>query len=212
MELAAVAHPLLDRVGPDDTDALAAVLEAGLGVGAAALLVGLARPAVGLAHDVAGALLAGDALHVGEPLVEAHQGDEHRGRGQDADDELEGPEALDGVRDGAVEGEHADHLEDAGQQQVGAQDRGVDDRPDEEAGDPGQRRGRDRLQPAQPDVDDVAQHRKYGEHVQEWHALEQGEELLRPGQDEDDQRGDTGNREQALRPYHRGQSGYAVAW
>ena len=64
--------------------------------------------------------------------------------------------------------------------------------------DPEQRVGRDRQEPAQPDVDDVADDREHREQVQERHALEQRKKLLRPGQDEDDQCADAREREHGL--------------
>jgi peptidoglycan/xylan/chitin deacetylase (PgdA/CDA1 family) len=54
-----------------------------------------------------------------------------------------------------------------------------------------------RLQPAQPDVDHPAEQREGREQVQERHALQHRPELLRPREDEDDQRSDAGDREHA---------------
>ena len=51
VELAAIAHAVIDAVRAEQADVLAAVLEAGLGVGARALLVRLAGAAIGTAED-----------------------------------------------------------------------------------------------------------------------------------------------------------------
>src|SRR5581483_871140 len=51
-------------------------------------------------------------------------------------------------------------------------------------------------QPAQAHIDDPADHRKHGEQMEKWHALQERERLLGPRQDEDEQRTDAGDGEQ----------------
>ena len=153
------------------TARLANVL-AGLGVGAAALLRGLAEPAVGLALDRALGFLAADALAGREALVRADKRDEQAGRREHADDPLERAESLNSVRDRVVEREQDRDLDGAGHQLRRHVDAGRDHGPRKQADDPREGVRRERLEPAQPEVDHVADHREQREQVQEWHSLE----------------------------------------
>ena len=111
MELASVAHAILDAVRPEQPDVLAAILHTRLGIRATALLVDLAGAPIGMALDRAIGLLAADALAWREPLVKAHRRDEQARRGERARHELERAEPLHAVRDGPVQREQDRHLD-----------------------------------------------------------------------------------------------------
>jgi hypothetical protein len=154
LELAAVTDALLHRVGAEQADVLAAILETRLAVGGVAAVDGVTRAAVGMAVDLARELLPADALLRRQALMEADERDEQDRGDEDAGDHLERAEPLDAVRDGAVEREQDRHLDALGDHELGNDDRGRDDRPHQERDRPGQRGGADGLQATQADIDD----------------------------------------------------------
>src|SRR5690606_15702001 len=130
-----------------------------------------------------------------------HDRDEHARRRQHSDHELKGPEALDAVRDRAVQHEQDREVRSEARECFGNVERGRQQRPTKKGDHPRERVRCGGLQAMQPYIDDVSERGERSADVQERHLLQQREELLRPREDEDDQQCDAGQSEHDDSPY-----------
>src|ERR1043165_992711 len=114
---------------------------------------------------------------------------------QNACDRLEGPEALDAVRERAVENEQDQHLDPAARQLLGHVHADRDNGPAQKRDYPRERVRRDRLQALQAEVYDESDSRQRSTQMQKWNLLQERDEFLRSREDEDNQERDARERE-----------------